>query len=196
MKDSMGGGAAGWLPTSTVTFRRCLISTFWLSVSAKIRSVGFQSRKTGSTGPRGPRFPVYHIWCMCTCACAHACVCMTCACVHVCITSRVYKSVHVHVHIDVLEHEHVYKKASACKCNNELKFASRKAHDASVATVLTSHVAIAAAARHAASTPTASPITSSATTAKASRATDGWGCSWGRSPTSQMRRDIASHTFN
>mmetsp|Transcript_20575 Transcript_20575/g.57358 ORF Transcript_20575/g.57358 Transcript_20575/m.57358 type:complete len:278 (+) Transcript_20575:3127-3960(+) len=52
MKDSMGGGADLPSGTSTVTFKRCLISSFCSSDSARMRSVGFQSRNTGSTGPR------------------------------------------------------------------------------------------------------------------------------------------------
>jgi len=49
--DSIGGGAVWCSPVSTVTLRRCLISSFCSSDRAKTRSVGFQSMNTGSTGP-------------------------------------------------------------------------------------------------------------------------------------------------
>lgn len=48
----MGGGAAGCPSgTSTLTCRRCMISSRCSWVSAVMRSVGFHGRNTGSSGP-------------------------------------------------------------------------------------------------------------------------------------------------
>mmetsp|Transcript_36232 Transcript_36232/g.80627 ORF Transcript_36232/g.80627 Transcript_36232/m.80627 type:complete len:264 (-) Transcript_36232:273-1064(-) len=50
VKDSIGDGFSWPGGVCTVTFRRCLISCFCSSVSAKTRSEGFHGAKTASTG--------------------------------------------------------------------------------------------------------------------------------------------------